>query len=582
MPMRILHICGTARGAPWLCEIAREQAARGHDVSVVISGGEGPLPRALARAGLRYIVLPHDPFVDADPLRAWLRIRRLAALIRTERPDVLQSHLFPSNIAGRIAAWLADVPIRLSMNVGPYVLESPILGEIDIRTSHVDTRVIASCEYVRRLYAERGVASSRIALIYYGSNPARFDRTRAEPAAARESLGVTADTPLVGLVAYFYPPSPDSPMTPPSLVGRGLKGHDVLLRAIPHVLACVPDVKFVLVGEGWDDRGHDYEREMQLLAGTLGVTSAVIFAGYRRDVPDLLACFDVALQCSLSENVGGAIEALMMGAPMVVSAIGGLPDAVRHDDTGLVVPPDNPPALAASIVTLLTDRPRARRLGERGRSLMLERFTTGRTADDLDALYRECAADSRFGGLSPRESGYRWTRRTARTIAAPIWAIRLARPILLAVTGARSMSTAEMVSFTVRLAALRIFDVSVGATVLTITAPLFLLHRVQHAGRPLFTDLAVTGRHGLPFPLRTFTVTPAGRWMRRLPWFITLLTTRQLALFGPAPSPHDGVAAIARSDPRAQRRPGVFDLRNESRALVPAHRQPPPPAAHRP
>ena len=112
MPMRVLHICGATRGAPWLGEIVREQAARGHDVTVVISGREGPLPRALERAGVRYLVLPHDPFIDADPLRAWRRISRLADLIWTERPDVIQSHLFPSNIAGRIAAWLADEAVE--------------------------------------------------------------------------------------------------------------------------------------------------------------------------------------------------------------------------------------------------------------------------------------------------------------------------------------------------------------------------------------------------------------------------------------------------------------------------------------
>lgn len=580
MPMRILHICGTTRGAPWLCEIVREQAAHGHDVSVVIAGTDGPLPRALERAGVRYLVLPHDPFIHADPRRAWRSISRLAKLMRAERPDVIQSHLFPSNVAGRIAAWLADVPIRLSMNAGPYVLESPILGEIDVRTSRVDTRVIASCEYVRRLYVDRGVAPGRVALVYYGSNPARFDPARAEPAAARHSLGVNPDTPLVGLVAYFYPPSPDSPMTPPWLVGRGLKGHDVLLRAIPQVLASVPNAKFVMVGEGWEDRGRDYEREMHALAATLGVTSAVIFTGYRRDIPDLLAAFDVAVQCSLSENVGGAIEALMMGAPMVVASTGGLVDAVRHDETGLVVPADDPSALAAAIVALLTDRARARRFGDRGRAFMLERFTASRTAADLDALYRECAAEARFGGREPRESGYRWTRRAARTIAAPIWAFRLARPILLALTGERSRSPVALAVFVIRLVAVRIRDIAAAAIVLTIAAPLFLWHRALHFGGPLFTDIAVTGLHGLPFPLRIFTVAPA-RWMARLPWFITLLKTRQLTLFGPAPSPHDGTVAMARSDPRAQRRPGVFGFRDGSRALAPEHQQPPPRQAHR-
>ena len=444
MPMRVLHICGATKGAPWLCEIVAEQVARGHEVTVVLAGAEGELALGLDRAGARYLVLPHDPFAAADPVAAWRAISRLARLMRAERPDVIHSHLFPSNVAGRIAAWLADVPIRLSMNAGPYVLESPILGEIDVLTAQLDTAVIASCEYVRRLYADRGVAPDRIALAYYGSNPSRFDPAQADPAAARLSLNINAETPLVGLVAYFYPPSPDSPTTPPSLVGRGLKGHDVLLHAVPRVLTVVPDARFVLVGEGWGARGREYQSQMQTLARTLGVGDNVIFAGYREDVPDLLAAFDVALQCSLSENVGGAIEALMMGAPMVVSATGGLVDAVRHEETGLVVPADDPVALADAIVALLTDPGRARRLGDRGRALMLERFTVQRTVDDLDALYERCAGETRFRGRAPREWGYRWFRRAWRAAVVPIWALRLVRPVLLAVAGERSMPTTAL------------------------------------------------------------------------------------------------------------------------------------------
>lgn len=580
--MRVLHICGATRGAPWLCEIVAEQVTRGHDVSVVIAGADGALGRGLDEAGARYLVLPHDPFAHAAPLASWRAISQLARLIRTERPDVIHSHLFPSNVAGRLAAWLADAPIRLSMNAGPYVLESPILAAIEVRTSQLDTAVIASCEYVRHLYAGHGVAHHRIALAYYGSNPSRFDPARARPQAARLSLGVDVATPLVGLVAYFYPPSPDSPTTPPFLVGRGLKGHEVLLQAVPRVLSDLPGVRFVLVGEGWGERGRQYQDDMVTLARSLGVGHAVIFAGYRDDVPDLLAAFDVALQCSLSENVGGAIEALMMGAPTVVSATGGLVDAVRHDETGLVVPPGDPGALAEAIVTLLTDRERARRLGERGRALMLERFTVRRTADDLDALYNRCAADVRFGGRAPRESGYRSFQRVARTIAAPIWALRLARPVLLAIAGQRSMPTAALVWFVTRLAAERIRDVMVATVVLAVGAPLLLGHRLRHSAGPLFTDISVTGRHGLPFLLRTFTVEPTSGWMRRLPWFITLLVTRHLTLFGPVPSPHQSAVTVARTDPRVRRRPGIFAVRNGRGESAPAPPPPRLPEAHRP
>lgn len=559
--MHVMHLCGATSGAPWLLEIVRELAVRGHDVSVVIAGEEGQLAQALRAAGVRYHALPHDPFAGGSALTAGRRIWRLAALLRAERPDVLHSHLYPSNIAGRIAGWLADVPIRLSMNAGPYHLESPVFSEVDLLTAWADTRVIASCEYVRDLYVSRGVPADRVRLIYYGSNEARFDPARVDPVATRRDLGFDADTPLVGMVAYFYPPSPAGPLIPPRLVGRGLKGHDVLLRAVPLVLARVPRARFMLVGDGWGERGRTYMREMEALAASLGIADAVLFTGFRADVPDLLAAVDVALQCSLSENLGGTVEALLMRAPTIVARTGGLIDTVRHGETGLVVPPDDPAALAEAILALIGDRDLARRLGAQGRALMLDRFTAARTGSDVDALYRTCAADVRFAGRAPREAGYRLPRVVARWIWSPVWAVRLARPLLAAVAAGDDASSRSVARFVAARVAQRTRDVIVAAATLVVAMPVFAARRLRYRHGPLLVERTMTGRHGLPFPLWTFSVEPAGRLLQRLPWFLTLLSSRQLTLFGPPPVPYDATAPLARSDPRAQRRPGVIALR---------------------
>ena len=94
---------------------------------------------------------------------------------------------------------------------------------------------------------------------------------------------------------------------------------------------------------------------MRELPRQLGVADAVIFTGEREDVPDTLAMFDVSVQCSLTDNLAGTVESLLMERPMVVSEIPGFADTVRHEETGLAVPADNPEALAASIVRLLRD-----------------------------------------------------------------------------------------------------------------------------------------------------------------------------------------------------------------------------------
>jgi glycosyltransferase involved in cell wall biosynthesis len=303
-----------------------------------------------------------------------------------------------------------------------------VLGDLDVRTSRFDSRIIASCEHTRTLYAQKGVPRERVSLIYYGQDANLFNPAAADGARVRRELGIAPDRPVVGDVAYFYPPGVKGPFTPPHLVGRGIKGHDVLLRAVPLVLAQVPDALFVLVGEGWGPDGTAYMETVRDRARELGVADHVIFAGARHDIPDTLLAFDVSVQCSLNENLGGSIESMLMARPLVASDVGGLPDAVKHDATGLLVPPGDPHALASAITRLLVDRPLAQRLGEAGRRFALERLTLSRTVSELEALYQGELEAVRANGRTRR--GYRILRTVARALYAVPWAfLALALPV---------------------------------------------------------------------------------------------------------------------------------------------------------
>ncbi len=114
----------------------------------------------------------------------------------------------------------------------------------------------------------------------------------------------------------------------------------------------------------------------------------VLFTGHSDDVPSLLAAADVAVQCSLTENLGGTIEALLMERPVVATRVGGMPESVRDGETGLLVPPSDPVALAAAILLLLENRGRAAELARAGRQLALRDLTIARTGGQVDALYR--------------------------------------------------------------------------------------------------------------------------------------------------------------------------------------------------
>jgi len=390
--LKILHIAATASGAGWMVDILRDLRNRGYDVSALISGTQGDLAPRLEQEGIPYHVGELDLF--SSPIHAVPRTLRLANFLRKHRFDIVHYHLFSSVISGRIAAYLADVPLRYSMITGPYHLEAPAPSRIDCKTVWMDTKVIASCEYTRQLYRSRGVPWQKIERIYYGADESRFDPARSDPSKLRRELGIPKGASVVGMVAYFYAPLPRGPWTPPHLQGRGVKGHETFLQAAQIVLRKNPKAKFVLVGKGWGAIGEQYETRLKTSAREMGLDKSVMFAGARPDVPDVLASFDVSVQCSLNENLGGTIESLLMARPTIATAVGGMTDSVRDWQTGLLVPPDDRDELVRAILTLLNNRQTARVLGQNGRRLMLREFTLTKTVDDIDRLYQSSAQDA--------------------------------------------------------------------------------------------------------------------------------------------------------------------------------------------
>lgn len=357
------------------------------EVMAIVSGERGGLIDLLRAENIPYYVQSFS-FGSMKAILGMPRtILRLMRFFRRERVDVVQTHLFFSMVMGRIAAWLADVPVRLGMLAGPYTLQAPITRWFDRDTCWMETGLIPSCELSMQLYQSLGVAKERLKLVYYAPDESKFSIEQVQPLNLREEFGWPPNTPLIGKVAYFYPPQSGKGWVPANLNGRGVKGHEDLVRSAPIVLAEFPEAKFLLVGSGWGKAGDEYLEKVKKLVRDLKLESSVIFTGQRKS-NNLLRSVDVAVQASLNENLGGTLEALLMECPLVVTRVGGMVDAVRDGETGVVVEPSNPEDLARGILQLLREPEKAKALGRAGRKLMLERFTLRRTASDLNELYR--------------------------------------------------------------------------------------------------------------------------------------------------------------------------------------------------
>jgi glycosyltransferase involved in cell wall biosynthesis len=393
--LKICHVVATTEGASWVFEQLRGLRDRhGHDVAVVLNGPSGALVDRFRAEAIPVHVADFDFTSSPDLLGLPRKVLALARLLRRERFDVVQTHLFHSMIIGRIAGWIANVPVRLSMIAGPFHLEAYTPRWIDRATAWMDTGIIASCEHTLKLYRACGVSPRRLSLIYYGPDESKFDPANLRRGLVRQEFGWPADAPLIGMVAIFYTEFGRNRWTPPVLHGRAGKGHEELIRAAPIVLREFPDAKFVLVGPAWHAGGEKLLARMQALVAELGLQESVVFTGFRNDVPQIYRDLDVSVQASLNENLGGTIESLLMECPTVATRVGGLTDSVVDDVTGVLVAPVDPVDLARGILELLRNPLRARELGRAGRQRMLARFTLSKTIADLHALYVDLARET--------------------------------------------------------------------------------------------------------------------------------------------------------------------------------------------
>lgn len=388
-PIRVCHVFASTEGGLWVYE-QLEALRRNHgcEVRVVLPPGGGSTVDRFERAGIPIHRFDFRIWGLVALLTLPFRVIGLALWMRRERIQIVQSHIIPSTFFARPAAWLADVPVRLTMVTSPYYLQAPSIRWVEALTARMETGVIPSCRLTADLYAEAGLPARLIQpILYYGPPAERFDPALARPEGLRAELGLLDGTPMIGSVAVFYRRCGSGSFVPPEIRDKYIKGHTDLFDAMPAILAEFPDARLVMVGKGWGPHGAETEQELGGHVAAMGLSDRIVFAGWR-SAASVYMDLDVSVQASLNENLGGTIESLLMARPTVATRVGGMPDAVVDGETGVLVEPSDPADLARGILSLLRDPERARRLGEAGRAKMLAGFTLETTVPALAQLYR--------------------------------------------------------------------------------------------------------------------------------------------------------------------------------------------------
>lgn len=353
----------------------------GHSVEVASLGRHPDLVERYERAGAPVHVFSMPGLASATAIRQGLRLR---SLLEKREPDVFHAHDIYGNLFGVPWARAARVPV---------VLASRRWWKKELRPGHALANrvvsllahaVLANSSRVAEVARRDGGARTRIAMVPNYVDEAAFRDL--DPAVRRglmDDLDIPADRTIIGCVANLRP----------------VKGHDTLLQGVERLIDSGHDTHLVLVGDG--------ECRVALVrqARALGLRERVSFAGRRPHQPNLHHLFEISTLTSTDEAFSNSVlEGMAAGNPVVATRVGGTPDAVVHGQTGLLVPPADPSALAEALGRLLTDADLARRMGEAGRTRVREKFSPEVALTGLTDLYEDLLdADRARGGRALRD-----------------------------------------------------------------------------------------------------------------------------------------------------------------------------------
>ena len=170
------------------------------------------------------------------------------------------------------------------------------------------------------------------------------------------------------------------------------KDHQTFLRAAALIAAQLPGTRFLIVGED-PDPAQIRQRELAQLARDLGLEEQVVFAGQRQDVPEVVAALDLLIHCARQEGFGRVlVEAMASGRALVATAVGGIPEVVVDGETGILVPPQDPEAVARAAVELLRNPERRTTMGLAGQRRVRECFSLEAHVAQVQELYEEVLA----------------------------------------------------------------------------------------------------------------------------------------------------------------------------------------------
>ena len=286
---------------------------------------------------------------------------RLSQFLKDQPPDIVHCHSRRgADLLGGLAASYADVPAIVSRRVDN--TEMRLMATLRYKPFR---KIIAISEAIAEVLREHDVAEQRIVVIRSAVDADAYSH-EPDRAAFREEFGIDDGDFTIAAAGQLIP----------------RKGHRYLLEAVADLAHRKAPVRLIIFGDGY------LNNQLRAQAASLGLGGTVQFAGFRNDLDEFIACFDLLVHPALSEGLGvAALKAAAAGVPVVGFDAGGLNEAVEHRKTGLLVPAENVERLRDAISTLIEDVQMRQAMSAAGRERMQKEFSIDTMADKHAELY---------------------------------------------------------------------------------------------------------------------------------------------------------------------------------------------------
>jgi len=313
-------------------------------------------------------------------LKNWLyspvAIYRLYRLLKKEKYDILNTWLFHPSIIGLLVGSITNTT---------YILETRHYCKLKFNTrlrQHIDRIIATKMDIIiavsnaakKILINYEKVDPNKITVIYNGININKFKFNIKQREQIRKIFSIQ-DKIVLSYTANLRP----------------IKGHQYLLEAISKIKNQYTNIVLLLIGEGV------LRNELEALTKQLHIEDNVRFLGYRTDIPDILSATDIYVHPSVEEGFGIAIiEAMAVGLPVIATNVGGIPEIITNGVNGILVPPENPQALAEAIGDLIEHPDKRKALAEKGQQHVAATFTDDVMVKKYMEVYTNLAGVSRL------------------------------------------------------------------------------------------------------------------------------------------------------------------------------------------